>query len=91
MTDSLAAHPADVTRRRRWTALVFISIAHLMVSSPGSALLARRLLGRGRCRLLTSRHLAQCSIQWTNPDPGNHCRKPHPHEYDLKYHTRELG
>jgi MFS family permease len=31
MTDSLAAHPADVTRSRRWTALVFISIAQLMV------------------------------------------------------------
>ena len=35
--------------------------------------------------------LARCSIQWTNPDPGNHCRKSHPHEYDIKYHTRELG
>lgn len=31
MTDSLAAQPADVTRRRRWIALVFISIAQLMV------------------------------------------------------------
>ncbi|MCQ6269332.1 MFS transporter [Pseudarthrobacter sp. R1] len=31
MTDSLTAHPADVTRRRRWIALVFISIAQLMV------------------------------------------------------------
>lgn len=31
MTDSLAAHPADATRRRRWTALIFISIAQLMV------------------------------------------------------------
>jgi len=39
MTDSLTAHPADVTTRRRWTALVFISIAQLMVSRPGSALL----------------------------------------------------
>lgn len=31
MTDSLAAHPADGTRRRRWIALIFISIAQLMV------------------------------------------------------------
>ncbi|MDT0168504.1 hypothetical protein [Pseudarthrobacter sp. BRE9] len=31
MADTLAAHPADVTRRR-WTALVFISIAQLMVT-----------------------------------------------------------
>ncbi|WP_461190001.1 MFS transporter [Arthrobacter sp. Z4-13] len=31
MTDSPTAHPADVTTRRRWTALIFISIAQLMV------------------------------------------------------------
>ena len=31
MTDSPTAHPADVTTRRRWIALIFISIAQLMV------------------------------------------------------------
>ncbi len=31
MTDSLTAHPADATTRRRWIALICISIAQLMV------------------------------------------------------------
>ncbi|WP_455834353.1 nuclear transport factor 2 family protein [Pseudarthrobacter siccitolerans] len=58
MTDSLAAHPADVTKRRRWTALVFISIAQLTVTRPGSALLASVCLAAA---------VAGCSPAVTSP------------------------